>query len=79
MLRTTGAAWEEWKPETELKRLAQKYPSRYQKTEDGHWHCPPSSAYAESVGLKYCIRTDTELHPIFTQNLMFWKITLGST
>lgn len=71
VLRTTGAAWEEWKTETELKRLAQKYPSRYQKTETGSWHCPPGVAHAESFGLKYHIRTDTELHPIFTQNLIF--------
>ncbi|MEH1965404.1 TnsA endonuclease N-terminal domain-containing protein [Nostoc sp.] len=71
VLRPSGAAWEEWKTETELKRLAQKYPSRYQKTETGHWHCPPGEAYAASFGLKYFVRTDTELHPIFTQNLMF--------
>lgn len=71
VLRTTGAAWEEWKTETELKRLAQKYPSRYQKTETGHWHCPPGYAYAASFGLKYNVRNDTELNPIFTQNLMF--------
>ncbi|MEH2392563.1 MAG: TnsA endonuclease N-terminal domain-containing protein [Nostoc sp.] len=71
VLRTTGAAWEGWKTETELKRLAQKYPSRYQKTETGHWHCPPGEAYAASFGLKYHVRTDTELNPIFTQNLMF--------
>ena len=71
VLRTTGAAWEEWKPETELNRLAQKYPGRYQKTETGDWHCPPGVAHAESFGLKYHVRTDTELHPIFTQNLMF--------
>lgn len=71
MLKTTGAAWEEWKTETQLQRLAQKYPSRYQKTETGNWHCPPGVAHAESFGLKYHVRTDTELHPIFTQNLIF--------
>ena len=71
VLRSSGAAWEEWKTETELKRLAQKYPSRYQKTETGHWHCPPGEAYAESYGLKYHVRTDTELNPIYTANLMF--------
>lgn len=71
VLRTTGAAWEEWKTETELKRLAEKYPGRYQKTETGNWHSPPGIAHAESFGLKYHVRTDTELHPIFTQNLIF--------
>jgi putative transposase len=71
VLRTNGAAWEEWKTETELNRLAPKYPSRYQKKETGNWHCPPGFAYASSFGLDYHVRTDTELHPIFTQNLMF--------
>ncbi len=71
VLRTTGASWEEWKTESELKRLAQKYPTRYQKTEDGCWRCPPGNAYAEALGLKYNVRTDAELHPIFIQNLMF--------
>jgi putative transposase len=47
----------------------QKYPSRYQKNETGDWHCPPGAAYAASFGLDYHVRTNTELHPIFTQNL----------
>ncbi|WP_254446954.1 Tn7 transposase TnsA N-terminal domain-containing protein, partial [Dolichospermum sp. UHCC 0259] len=38
VLRTDCAVWEEWKTETELKRLAEKYPGRYQKTADGKWH-----------------------------------------
>ena len=71
VLRTTGAAWEEWKTETELKQLSEKYPSRYQKNVSGKWHCPPGFAYAKSFGLSYHVRIDTELHPIFTQNLMF--------
>ncbi len=71
VLRTTGAVWEEWKTETELKKLAEKYPGRYQKTTDGHWHCPPGVAHAQTFGLKYQVRTNIELHPIFTQNLMF--------
>jgi putative transposase len=71
VVRTTGAAWEEWKPETELKRLSEKYPNRYQKNENGNWHCPPGFDVAKSYGLDYHVRTDTELHPIFTQNLMF--------
>ena len=71
VLRTNGATWEEWKTETELKQLAEKYPGRYQKTADAKWHSPPGTAHAESYQLKYHIRTDSELHPIFTQNLIF--------
>ncbi|MBD2694148.1 TnsA endonuclease N-terminal domain-containing protein [Anabaena catenula] len=77
VLRSTGAMWEEWKTVKELERLAQKYPGRYQKTETGHWHCLPGEAYASSYGLKYNIRTDAQLHPVFTQNLMFLSDYFG--
>lgn len=56
VLRKTGAAWEEWKTEAQLQRLSKKYPTRYQKTEDGSWICPPGAAHAEPLGLKYYVR-----------------------
>jgi putative transposase len=71
VLRKTEAAWEEWKTEEQLQRLSEKYPTRYQKTEDGSWICPPGEAHAEPFGLKYYVRSDAELEPIFIQNLMF--------
>lgn len=71
VLRTDSAGWEEWKPEEKLQQLAQKYPSRYQKTEDGLWRCPPGEAHAEPLGLFYHVRSSSELHPIKIQNLMF--------
>ena len=71
VLRKTGAAWEEWKTEAQLQRLSEKYPTRYQKTEDGSWICPPGEAHAEPLGLKYYLRSDAQLEPIFIQNLMF--------
>lgn len=71
VLRTDGAAWEEWKTEEQLQRLAEKYPTRYQRAKDGSWRCPPGEAHAEPLGLKYHLRTDAELHPIYIQNLMF--------
>ncbi len=71
VLRSDGAAWEEWKTSAQLQRLSEKYPTRYQKAEDGLWRCPPGEAHAEPLGLKYQVRTDGELHPIFIQNLMF--------
>lgn len=77
VLRSTGACWEEWKTVHELERLAQKYPERYQKTESGYWRCPPGEAHAETFGLKYSVRTDTELNPVFTQNLMFLEDYVG--
>ncbi|MBC1237220.1 TnsA endonuclease N-terminal domain-containing protein [Nostoc sp. 2RC] len=77
VLRHDGACWEEWKTVKELEFLAQKYPGRYQKTASGHWRCPPGEAHASQFGLKYCVRTDAELNPVFTQNLMFLSDYLG--
>lgn len=77
VLRNDGASWEEWKTVRELEKLAEKYPGRYQKTLNGCWRCPPGEAHASQFGLKYCVRTDAELNPIFTQNLMFLEDYLG--
>lgn len=71
VLRTNGAAWEEWKTSNQLQKLSQKHPARYQRTEEGKWRCPPGEAYAESFGLEYRVRSDAELHPTFIQNLIF--------
>ncbi|HAZ46442.1 MAG TPA: hypothetical protein DDW76_32400 [Cyanobacteria bacterium UBA11369] len=79
VLRTDGAAIEEWKTENQLQKLSQKYPTRYQRTEEGTWRCPPGEAYAQSVGLEYRVHSDAELHPILIQNLMFLEDYLGVT
>lgn len=71
VLRTNGAGWEEWKTELELHSLAQKYPNRYQRNANGEWKCPPGEAYAESMGLDYCVRSDAEINPTYVQNLIF--------
>lgn len=71
VLRRDGAAWEEWKTEAQFQRLSEKSPTRYQRAKDGSWRCPPGEAHAGPLGLKYQVRTDAELHPIFIQNLMF--------
>jgi len=78
VLRDDGACWEEWKTASELEKLAEKYPGRYQKTASGCWRCPPGEAHASQFGLKYCVRTDTELHPVFTQNLIFLEDYYGN-
>ena len=79
VLRTDGAAIEEWKTENQLQKLSQKYPTRYQRTEEGTWRCPPGEAYAQSFGLEYRVHSDAELHPILIQNLMFLEDYLGVT
>ena len=79
VLRSDGAGWEEWKPEDQLQKLAQKYPSRYQRSEIGEWICPPGEAHAKPLGLTYRVRTDAELKPTFIQNLMFLEDYFGFT
>jgi putative transposase len=79
VIRKFEAAWEEWKTEEELQRLSEKYPTRYQKTEEGNWICPPGEAHAEPLGLKYYVRSNAELDPIFIQNLIFLEDYLKFT
>jgi putative transposase len=71
VLHQNGAGWEEWKPEAELVRLAQKNPNRYQCGGDGQWRCPPGEQVAEGVGLAYRVRSSGELDPIYQRNLVF--------
>lgn len=71
VLRSREAGWEEWKTEAELLKLSEKYPTRYQKTENGIWQCPPGLAYAQQFGLKYYVRSNAQLDPVEIQNLMF--------
>lgn len=71
VLRSDKAGWEEWKTEKQLKKLAAEYPTRYQQTESGQWRSPAGEGYASQFGLSYSVRSDTELNPIFIQNLSF--------
>ncbi len=71
VLRSDGAGWEEYKTETRLLELAVSQPYRYQRTEQGGWHCPPGEAYAEQFGLFYHVRSSAELHPTYVRNLIF--------
>ncbi len=71
VLKTDGAGWEEWKTEKKLQKLAQKYPSRYQRSETGKWKSPPGEAHAEPMGLSYRVRSEAELNPTLIQNLIF--------
>jgi putative transposase len=71
VLRHGRVGWEEWKPEEELVRLAAKNPHRYQRGDDGQWHCPPGEHVAEDHGLQYHVRSSAELDPIYQRNLVF--------
>src|SRR6266851_3405431 len=71
VLRRSSAAFEEWKTEADLRRLAQHSPFRYQQTEDGHWRCPPAEASAQALGLSFRLRSSAELNPTYVDNLSF--------
>lgn len=71
VLRRSSAAFEEWKTEADLRRLAQHAPFRYQQTEDGHWRCPPAEASAQALGLSFHLRSSAELNPTYVDNLSF--------
>lgn len=79
VIRSTEAAWEEWKTEKQLIKLSEKYPTRYQKTELGVWRCPPGEEVASLLGLKYYVRSDASLNPIYIQNLIFLEDYLKFT
>ncbi|WP_245602818.1 TnsA endonuclease N-terminal domain-containing protein [Gloeothece verrucosa] len=79
VLRSSHAAWEEWKTEKQLINLSEKYPTRYQKTELGVWRCPPGEEFASLLGLKYYVRSDASLNPIYIQNLIFLEDYLKFT
>ncbi|GHO96287.1 transposase [Reticulibacter mediterranei] len=71
VLYADSAGWEEWKPEEQLKELAKSMANRYQLDGEGNWRCPPGEAYAARYGLKYRVRSDAELNPIYLRNLRF--------
>jgi putative transposase len=71
VIRADAAGWEEWKPEEELTRLAEKNPNRYQRDSGNQWRCPPGEAYAKTLGLYYRVRSAREIDWIFQRNIQF--------
>ena len=70
VIRRSSAGWEECKSESELKKLREKSPQRYQQ-EDGGWRCPPGEAYAAQFGLYYRFRSSAEINWTFQRNVQF--------
>jgi hypothetical protein len=60
VLRTDSVCFEEWKHDTDLKRLAAQYPFRYQQQEDGSWRCPPAEEAIAPLGLTFRVRSSSE-------------------
>ncbi len=71
VLRNDSVCFEEWKRDSDLKRLAALYPFRYQQQEDGSWRCPPAEEAVSALGLTFRVRSSAELHPTYIDNLLF--------
>ena len=71
VIRKGSAAWEEWKTEQELITLASKNPNRYIKDKNGIWRCPPGEEYAAQFGLKFHVRSSSEVNRVLERNISF--------
>jgi putative transposase len=70
VIRKDQAGWEEWKPEEQLRKLAETQPFRYHQ-HDRRWRCPPGEEYAAAFGPSYRVRSSAELPRTFIDNLAF--------
>lgn len=71
VIRRNGVAFEEWKPAEALEPLTTRMPERYQRDPRGEWRCPPGEQAAAALRLEYRVRTSSEYHPCYIQNLKF--------
>src|SRR6266699_1696330 len=71
VLRKGSVCFEEWKSESNLHRLAQRSPTRYQPVEGGGWRYPPAEEAIAPLGLPFQVRSSAELDPTYIDNLVF--------
>jgi putative transposase len=71
VIRKNSAGWEECKTEEQLKKLANKSPSRYILFESHQWLCPPGESYAAQFQLYYRLRSDSKINWNLQRNLVF--------
>jgi putative transposase len=68
VIRSSGIAYEEWKPEHKLQRLAVERPDVYRFV-DGAWCHQPARAASRALGLNHFLRSSSELQPRLVANL----------
>ncbi len=71
VIRTNSAGWEECKTEKDLLKKAQESPNRWQREDNGKWHCPPGEEYACAYGLYYVVRSSAEINSTFLRNFVW--------
>ncbi|QTO45983.1 DDE-type integrase/transposase/recombinase [Burkholderia latens] len=64
-----GITLEEWKSEAKLTRLAEKYPYRYQRDDDGNWYSRQIEEQLAERGIRYRIRSDAAIPRRRIENL----------
>ena len=70
-LRDDGFTLEEWKSETKLARLAEKYPYRYSKGSDGLWYVPQIEKQLADIGIRYRVFSDESIPRRRVSNLLY--------
>jgi hypothetical protein len=71
VLRADGIGWEEWKMDAALEHLSQNMPHRYCRDAVGCWRCPPGERFAAQFGLRYRLRSSSEIDWVLQRNLRF--------
>ncbi|WP_188380156.1 Mu transposase C-terminal domain-containing protein [Oxalicibacterium faecigallinarum] len=70
VIRQDGFTLEEWKSESKLERLAEKYPYRFKKGSDGRWYSPQIEKQLAELGIGYRIFSDLDLPRRRVDNLL---------
>jgi putative transposase len=71
VIRRSTVGWEECKTEADLKKLAERSPNRYTKTDTGHWSDRPGTEYAKQYGFYYRMWSDAEIDWVLARNTIF--------
>ncbi|WP_321845894.1 DDE-type integrase/transposase/recombinase [Paraburkholderia bannensis] len=66
-----GFTLEEWKSETKLTRLAEKYPYRYAKDSDGQWYSPQIEKQVAELGIRYKLCSEGSIPRRRVENLLY--------
>lgn len=70
ILRADRIELVEWKTEAKLERLAERYPWRYSRDQEGRWAAPGIERQLGEWGIVYRICTDADLNPRWSENML---------
>ncbi|KVR40954.1 Mu transposase C-terminal domain-containing protein [Burkholderia multivorans] len=70
-VREDGFTLEEWKSESKLARLEEKYPWRYSKGSGGEWYAPQIEKYLADLGIRYRVFSDASIPRRRVDNLLY--------